>query len=90
MNTAALIIGYVILSMVGLAILLFGFALGWFAIHEAKTVIHHRKWRKKLFNQDKYETARDCANYIRRWGLPSDMTIDEICDYFDTLTKMGV
>lgn len=82
MNAAALIIGYTILIMLGFAIALFGFALGWFAIHEARTVIRYRKKHKQKLDKMELETARDCACYLKRWPLPDDITISEACEIF--------
>lgn len=83
METAALCIGYAILTLMAIIILLFAFALGWFAIHEARSIVFSRKWRKRKLTQMKYETARDCAYYLNRWELPTDMTIFAACNYFD-------
>lgn len=87
METTALYIGYAILAAIAMAILLFAFALGWFAITEARGVISSRKWRKRRLKQMKYETARDCAYYLNRWELPRDTTIFDACNYFDKKLK---
>ncbi len=87
METAALCIGYAILTLMAIIILLFAFALGWFAIHEARGIVFSRKWRKRKLTQMKYETARDCAYYLNRWELPTDMTIFAACNYFDRKVK---
>ena len=83
METIALYIGYAVLSVVALAILLFAFALGWFAITEARGLIFSRKWRKRKLNQMKYETARDCAYHLARWEEVKDMTPYQAMQYFD-------
>lgn len=84
METTALYIGYAILVVVALAIIVFGSALCWFAIHEARAIIYSRKWRKRKLKQLSYETARDCAYYLNRWVLPYNVrNIHEICNYFD-------
>lgn len=82
MDTTALIIGYSVLFILALGIIAFGIALGWFAITEARGIVYARKWRKRKMKQMKLETARDFANYLCRWKLPSDMSIYEIRDYF--------
>lgn len=82
METTALIIGYAILAVIAASILLFGLALGWIAIHEARGVISSRKWRKRKLSQVKYETAEDCAAYLCRFGLPPQMTVYQAREYF--------
>lgn len=82
METVALIIGYSILGILGVVIIVFAVALGWFAIMEARGFILARKWRKRKMKQMKLETARDFANYLCRWRLPPEMSIYEISDYF--------
>ena len=57
METTALYIGYAVLGIVATAIILFAFAMGWFAIHEAWSVIALRKWRKRKLRQLKLETT---------------------------------
>ena len=83
METVALIIGYTILTIVAGSILLFAFALGWLAIHEARGIISSRKWRKRKLYQLKCETARDCAIYLCRWGLPPHMTVYQAREHFE-------
>lgn len=87
METTALIIGYAILGILSLAIILFALALGWFAITEARGIIYSRKWRKHKLKQLKYEMARDCAAYLCRWDLPSDMNVYRARDYFTEKLK---
>lgn len=82
METAALIIGYTILAIVAGAILLFAFSLGWFAFSEARGIILSRKWRKRKLYQMKCETARDCADYLCKWGLPPHMTVYQAREHF--------
>lgn len=82
METVALIIGYSILGILALEIIVFAVALGWFAVTEARGLIYARKWRKRKMKQMKLETARDFADYLCRWKLPSDMSIYEISNYF--------
>lgn len=64
METTALIIGYSILAILALAIVVFAVALIWIGITEARGIINTRKWRKRKLSQMKYETGRDCANYL--------------------------
>lgn len=88
METTALYIGYAILGVLALAIAAFAVGLVWFAIAEASALILSRKWRKRKLSQLKIETAYNCANYLRRSDLPSDMSIFEIENYFfDKLNK---
>lgn len=82
METIALIIGYSIIGILALAIIVFAIALVWFATTEARGIIYAREWRKRKMKQLELETARDCANYLCRWQLPSEMSIYEIRDYF--------
>ena len=83
METTALYIGYAILAIIATGILLFAFALGWFAIHEAWGIIASRKWRKRKLRQLKLETARDCAYHLARWEEVKDMTPFQAMQYFD-------
>lgn len=82
METTALIIGYSILTLLALAIVAFAVALAWIAIAEARGIVYARKWRKRKLSQMKYETGRDCANYLLQWNLPEDTTIFEASNYF--------
>lgn len=82
METTALYIGYAILGVLALAIAAFAVGLVWFAIAESRALILSRKWRKRKLSQLQIETAYNCANYLRRWDLPSDMTIFEIENHF--------
>lgn len=79
----ALYIGYAMLAIISTAILLFAFALGWFAIHEAWDIIASRKWRKRKLRQLRLETARDCAYHLARWEEVRDMTLFQAMQYFD-------
>lgn len=83
METTALYIGYAILAIIATGILLFAFALGWFAIHEAWSIIASRKWRKRKLRQLKLETARDCAYHLARWTEVKNMTPYQAMQYFD-------
>lgn len=82
METTALIIGYSILAILALAIVAFTVGLIWFSITEARGLVYARKWRKRKLSQMKYETARDCANYLLRWHLPKDTTVSEVSSLF--------
>lgn len=82
METTALYIGRAILGFLALAIVAFAMGLVWFAIAEASALIRSRKWRKRRLSQLKIETAYYCANYLRRWELPSDMSILDIENHF--------
>lgn len=83
MKTTALLIGTFILTLLAAGLVLFALAVAWYAITEARKVAVTRRRRKRRLQKIEFETARDCADYLTRWGLPYDTTLGEIHQYFN-------